>query len=496
MNSTQKIRYGILKITLMIALVAGMICSSSQLLKAADYGVSASDNGDGTITVTISGNVVGRFDISANGKSDTLYINNIGDGGKTVIATGSGTFNVTVVPTSVSNADYRLLEPDKESTTTTVQVGQIPQQEKPTNPTPEAPKENTNQTPTETPKQPTDEKKKEEKKDLSSDNKLASLTVSEGTLSPSFTAGNTSYTLNLTGNVSSVTISAKANDSKATIEGTGKISLKSGNNKAVVTVIAEDGSIKNYTINISVNKKPEVYLDYNGKKLGAVVDLDGIDKLNSQFEKVKLKIDGKDVHAWKNALLNKTVVYLIDEKTGDKDYYIYNETTKKVESVFRPMAILGNNFYIVDIDKSLQTRPGMEFGTVRIGKYDLAGWKFKDKEFANYSLIYVMNEKGQMTYYQYEAAEQSLQIYSGAAAITQKAYDDYVKSTDATLKKQKYIMYGLGGLAAVLVLIIVLLLIFRRKKTTKYQKVDIQGKSNTPKFHIEAEALTSIDDEE
>lgn len=491
----KKIRCGILKISLLIALVAGMVCSNSLLLKAADFGVSASDNGDGTISVNISGNVAGRFDVSANGQTATIFINNIGDGGSATIATGNGNFTVTAAPTNATDANYNLLD---GVVTTSVQVGQTQQPETPSVPTPETP-EKTTETPKENPKEATNEKNKEEtkeKKDLSSDNKLASLTVSEGTLSPSFTAGNTSYRLNLTGNVTSIDISAKANDSKAVIEGTGKISLKTGNNKVIITVIAEDGSIKNYTLNISVDKKPEVYLNYNGSKLGVMVDLDGVDGLSSKFEKVKIKIDGKEIQAWKNELLNKTIVYMIDEKSGEKNFYIYNESSKKIESVFKPMSILGNNFYIVDIDKSLQKRSGMEFGTVKIDKYDLAGWKFTDKEFANYALIYVMDEKGQMKYYQYEASEKILQIYSGAATITQQGYDDYVKSVAASLKKHKYVIYGLAGFSVILLIVIGFLVFFRKKKTTKFKKVDIQGKSHESRFHIEADALTNTDDEE
>ncbi|MCB6603843.1 hypothetical protein LI129_23865, partial [Erysipelatoclostridium ramosum] len=72
-----------------------------------------------------------------------------------------------------------------------------------------------------------------------------------------------------------------------------------------------------------------------------------------------------------------------------------------------PMALLGNNVFIVDVPKNLQTREGMTFTTVKIDKYELNGWTFKDAAFENYALLYVMDEKGNMVYYQYEATEKT-----------------------------------------------------------------------------------------
>lgn len=100
--------------------------------------------------------------------------------------------------------------------------------------------------------------------------------------------------------------------------------------------------------------------------------------------------------------------------------------------------------FVVDVPKNLQTREGMNFTTVKIDNYELNGWTFKDTAFENYALIYVMDEKGNMVYYQYEATEKTLQLYSGAATIPQSAYDQYRKDVDASLKKHKWVIYGLG----------------------------------------------------
>lgn len=85
---------------------------------------------------------------------------------------------------------------------------------------------------------------------LSNDATLASLTASSGTLAPDFDPATTEYTLRLPAGSTSVTLEADPNDAKATVSGTGEYSTFPTN--AIITVTAEDGTTKDYTISISV----------------------------------------------------------------------------------------------------------------------------------------------------------------------------------------------------------------------------------------------------
>lgn len=490
-------------ITMIVILLTGML--AMQDLIAASFGFSASTgavNAGGSFSATVSVSGSGMFFFSANNGSvnpSSQYCD--GSCSVTVTAGSSGTVTVTATAgakgtaNEVADRDDNPIEGSNSVSVAIKQANNNPgtsNTEKPTTP-------NTN-TPTETPKEtekPKETDKKEDKEETkkSSDNTLSSLSVSKGTLSPKFNSATNVYTLNLTGDVTSIDVSAKAKDSKAIVSGTGKQTLKAGVNKLVISVTAENGSTKNYTINVSVDEKPQINVDYNGSKLGVVTNLDDVNGPNKQFEKTKVKLDGKDVQAWKNNLLNKTVVYLLDEKTGEKNYYVYNTSTNKIETIFKPIAILGHNFYIVDIDKNLQTRDGMKFGTVKIEKYELPGWTFTDTAFKNYSLIYVMNEKGDMAYYQYESTEKTLQLYSDAAPMTLKAHNEAIDKLESSIKTRNIIIGVLAGLSVIL-FILAFVFFFRKKKTTKYQKLDIQDKKFDNRFHIEVDALTQEDDEE
>ena len=463
-----------------LSIIMLIIFNTDLNVYAASYGVSASNNGDGSVTVTVSGPVVGGFNIEVGGQSTSVYINDIGGSASATIKTGAGNYSVKVSSISISDAQYNVL--NNETVTTNVNVTE-PQSD--SNP---SPGNDTNENSKPQAQKP--EEKKQEEKKLSSNANLASLSISQGTLSPKFSASKTQYTVNLNGDVASIKLNATAADSKAMVYGTGTKSLKPGKNTISVSVAAEDGSTKEYTITVNVDETPLVYVSYNGAKLGFVRSLDGVDKPAKSFEAVKIKVDGKEVKAWKSNLLKKTVVYLQDDKTKEKNYYIYNTDTNTVETMLRPMALLGNNVFVVDVPKNLQTREGMNFTTVKIDNYELNGWTFKDTAFENYALIYVMDEKGNMVYYQYEATEKTLQLYSGAATIPQSAYDQYRKDVDASLKKHKLVIYGLAGGCVVLAGLSAFLF-FRRKKTVKYQKRTISDSRRD----AEADALRNISDD-
>lgn len=256
----------------------------------------------------------------------------------------------------------------------------------------------------------------------SGDADLASLSVSAGTLTPKFSAGRTSYELSLPSDADSVVITAEANDAAASVSGAGEVALEQGENEIRITVTAEDGTTKTYTINAYVEEAPDVFLEYDGKSLGIVKNTDRVTKPGDAFEEVTLTIDGKEVTGWTNNIMNVTVLCMIDEESGEKGFYLYDSEQQALTSSFRPMTLLGNRLFVVDIAEDLQKREGMTFTTVTVDEQELSGWRYDEAGFDNYSLIYVMNEQGEMQYYQYEASQNTLQLYSNAAPVSTETY--------------------------------------------------------------------------
>lgn len=73
-----------------------------------------------------------------------------------------------------------------------------------------------------------------------------------------FKKDKTEYSTEVPNNISEVTVYATAIDSKAKITGTGKISLKEGNNTVKVTVTAEAGNTKTYNLTIKEKQQQKM----------------------------------------------------------------------------------------------------------------------------------------------------------------------------------------------------------------------------------------------
>ena len=83
----------------------------------------------------------------------------------------------------------------------------------------------------------------------SSDATLGDLTISTGDLTPAFNPAVTNYTVSVPNSVSSVTLAATANQSNATVSGTGVKNLSVGSNNFTITVTAPNETTEiDYTI--------------------------------------------------------------------------------------------------------------------------------------------------------------------------------------------------------------------------------------------------------
>ncbi|MBQ8731340.1 MAG: cadherin-like beta sandwich domain-containing protein [Oscillospiraceae bacterium] len=91
---------------------------------------------------------------------------------------------------------------------------------------------------------------------LATDNNLASLTVSNATISPAFSAGTTSYTASVPFEISKLNVSATAADGKAKVSINSPTLTPNGTTKVTVTVTAENGAKKTYTISVKRAQDP------------------------------------------------------------------------------------------------------------------------------------------------------------------------------------------------------------------------------------------------
>ncbi len=107
---------------------------------------------------------------------------------------------------------------------------------------------------------------------LSTNNNLSSLKVSNATISPAFNASTTKYTASVPFSVSKLSVTATAADSKAKVSVNSPTLTPDGTTDVTVTVTAESGAKKTYTISVKRAKDPNYVASSNNKLSGIKVD--------------------------------------------------------------------------------------------------------------------------------------------------------------------------------------------------------------------------------
>lgn len=163
----------------------------------------------------------------------------------------------------------------------------------------------------------------------SSNNYLSSLKISEGKLNPEFNFRTYKYTVDVGEETNSIKITAGAEHNKAKVSGTGTKTLKPGKNKFNVTVKAEDGKERTYTI--TVNKPSE-----EEKILLKSLKLQGV---NLEEEKVELSYSpefSSEVYEYSVNVANDITKIDVEAIASKEDYTVEitgNEELKEGENI-------------------------------------------------------------------------------------------------------------------------------------------------------------------
>lgn len=245
-------------------------------------------------------------------------------GSVTVTGVSEGTSTITLVLDAATfDSD------DLYGQTRTVVVNVVPKKTPTPTPAPTPqPSNNTNNNQT---------NKEEKKEDKSNNNNLKEISIEGYELTK---VDNNNYTLSVSNDVTSINVNASAEDTKATITGTGKHDINVGDNNIEIIIKSESGSENK--INIKVTRKDGYYLedlsDILSKDINDInINIKADSKLSSQDlskikeskRKVKLNyyddnkkllyswiIDGNKINDFDSLLTTVSI-----EKENNKDIY-------------------------------------------------------------------------------------------------------------------------------------------------------------------------------
>jgi len=325
----------------------------------------------------------------------------------------------------------------------------------------------------------------------SKDASLASLTISPGVLSPEFSADVTEYTATVSESAERITVSALANDSKASVVVEGAENLQMGDNTVACKVTAEDGTTtKTYTITVTKvegevpggSEETTEAAEANAPGGDTQIAEEGNWKAEATFDAESLpegftvtdyQYDGQQIQAGINEQ-GTILIYMTDEN-GNGDFFVYDEASgllapyvtvrmaEKTIIVLPPEAIpegetLPENFSECTID---------------IGEHTVHGWIWLDADGGSpeYCIVYGQNADGEKSYYRYDQKEMTLQRFfrdPDAAEVREKlegVVEEYNSLVD-DYKIRGYIIAGLFGVCILLVIILIILLLTRKPKNT------------------------------
>lgn len=429
-----------IKLLIVPLLMLNLMFSNKVDISAASFSVGKSTSSvkaGGTFNVNIKASGEGKFNISvSNGSTSTKSLWVTGSASVSVKAGQSGTTTVTVTAVDATGYDETPITGSK-SVSVSIQKPTSSNNNKPSSDNkPSSGNKPSSNTGTQKPVVDT----------RSKDNNLSSLSVSQGQLSPTFSASKTSYKVELTSDIKEINVSAKAKDSKSKVSGTGKHELKIGENNITVSVVAENGSKKTYTISVIVVEKPEVFIKMGEQNLGVLNDYSKVDTPKG-YEKTSIKIEDKEVNALKNEVNGLTLLYMQDENNKNS-FYVYDNGSVYL---YQTISIYGNQYIIVKSPDNLMEISQMEQVKVKIGEIELDGWKYKEEELTNYRIVYLMNSEGKAHLYSYESTEGTLQLYTP------------VVTNDDSLNTMTYVFMGTTGVFA-MTSIVGFVMYFRFKK--------------------------------
>ena len=290
---------------------------------------------------------------------------------------------------------------------------------------------------------------KQAAKQVSSNNSLKSLNVSDLELEPAFDPGTTEYTVNAPEGTATINIQATPQDSNASINGIGEIAVFEGLNTLNIVVTAENGYQKEYKLNVNVKEEP-IIVRINDKDVSLVKQANALPQVSSYYSpstmEYKYEIDEEEktieLPTYYSEVTGYTLVGIKDQK-GNINLYIYEDGKY---TLYNEVSF-NNNIVIYEMDaKNIPQdyqKTNIDINDVNITAYQ------KDKN-SDYYLIYGMNvDNGNIGWYKYDKKESSIQRYDSAL----------INNLTIENKKYKTTIYLLSGICGFMLLSIMVLLI-------------------------------------
>jgi len=259
---------------------------------------------------------------------------------------------------------------------------------------------------------------------------LASLAISPGTLSPAFSAATQSYTASVSANQSKITVSASPADGKSKVSLNGvQDKLVAGSNTVKVTVTAENGATKVYTIAVTRSTGPTPtpkptpiplpLMKYNGADY-TILAAGTSDAIPEGFTAATAKYQGVDI-----PVLQKTLGEAVDASVmtivlltadGKTAYFVYDAVTETCYS-YQVLSSTAMSFQILDKSAVTAIPEGYEAFDLVYLESMVTAYRLISDPANPQVLLYLMDGIGVSAFYYYDTQNGMLLLYRGEVSI-------------------------------------------------------------------------------
>ena len=249
--------------------------------------------------------------------------------------------------------------------------------------------------------------------EASSDATLKGLTLSNGVLNPAFSPSVTEYTANVDFGVTALAVTALKNHNGASVYVSGNEALAVGENTVTVTVTAENGAKKNYTIKVKRGKNPLSTDLTLGEGISAEIsNMIRSEVIPKGFELTQITINNVSVNAVIYSENAQPAVYLLgNEKVKEGLYFV--DVANMTAKPFEYLTQTDNSMLILDV--KLVTPPeGYELGRYSVNGTERDAFVPVRSEEPNHCLVYAIGVSGTKQLYMYDPLENTFQRFGFA----------------------------------------------------------------------------------
>lgn len=303
----------------------------------------------------------------------------------------------------------------------------------------------------------------------SKNNYLSKLAVDGQSISPKFNKDTLTYSLVVENNVRKINVTGTKEDSRSSVSGLGSHTLEEGSNVIKIVVTAQNGSSRTYTLNVTVKELTPIVVAVGEDEMNVVRKKELIEKPNSTYDDVTIKINEEDVPAFYNEVTDTTLVGLKD-KDGNIALYIYKDGSYQLYNEYSFDSLIVTQTDLKDVPK------GYVEATLKIGEEEIKAYKEKDNdEFYLFSAVNITTGKEHI--YQYNTEENTIQIYNSKSI---DKLNNNIKELETQNKNYLYVIVGLGSLL-IITYFLILISSFKRGSKRKYKKIEAELKKEEQK---------------